>query len=77
MDKNLHKPLGIWDRELTYEETHLPVNHHLIFLALVDPSATYMNMEALYWSIINSPNPSLMMYLDPVSRRRAELVDKL
>lgn len=73
---NTKNTKGIWDRELTYRETHLPVTPYLILLALLDPNATYMNMEALYWSIISSPDPSLMMYLDYVSRRRAELVDK-
>jgi len=67
---------GIYDRELTYEETHLNVDRKLIQQAIHNPNATYLEMDALWFSANNSDDYRVWQMLDAISERRAELIDK-
>lgn len=67
---------GIQDRELTYEETHLPVTKEIIFSLLKNPNVTYLDLESLYWSVANSPDYTLYKYLTDISEKQETLIYK-
>lgn len=67
---------GIQDRELTYAETHLPVTKKRIQAAINNPDATWLEMDALWFSANNSDDVEARNMLDAISRRQGELTDK-
>ena len=69
-------PQGIWDRDLSFEETHLNVSVEKIQAAIDNPNATYLEMDALWFSANNSNDHRVWGMLDAISERRAELIDK-
>lgn len=77
MNRSTTNRKGIHDRDLTWQETHLPVTDAKVQAALRNPNASYMDMEALYFSLCNHPDYGMAHPLvEAVLEKQGQLIDK-